>query len=289
MRQLQKPSMALVSRLRQMLPRVASPLPPLVDELSARGAAPLVTPTAEFYRIDIAQTPPQVDPETWSLTISRDGKTLGSSPTTTCSRSRCTRPTSRSAASATRSAATWSAPPAGRGCCSARCCSPSGCRGRPGLGVVGRRVPGLVRRPLRLRRPARDGGCRHERRGAPGPARLPRPAGRAGLYGYTSATKWLRDRCLRPHRPARLLGHPRLGGGAGGPHHEPDRQPAGVAESRSGDHRRCRLGTDRRRRHRRGAGRRRAVAARATVEGRCPACSGGSGRSTGRRRPASTS
>jgi DMSO/TMAO reductase YedYZ molybdopterin-dependent catalytic subunit len=76
-RQLTKPSMALVSRLRGMLPAVPTPLPALVDELASRGASPLVTPTEEFYRIDIAQTPPQVDPESWSLTISRDGKTLG--------------------------------------------------------------------------------------------------------------------------------------------------------------------------------------------------------------------
>jgi DMSO/TMAO reductase YedYZ molybdopterin-dependent catalytic subunit len=75
-RQLGKPSKALMTRLRAALPRPTKPLPALVDELGARGAPPLVTPNDDFYRIDISQTPPQVEPADWSLTISRDGSTL---------------------------------------------------------------------------------------------------------------------------------------------------------------------------------------------------------------------
>ena len=75
-RQLRKPSMALMSRLRAALPRPAKPLAALVDELAFRGASPLVTANDDFYRIDISQTPPLVEPSDWALTISRDGKTL---------------------------------------------------------------------------------------------------------------------------------------------------------------------------------------------------------------------
>lgn len=76
-RQLTKPSKALAAKLRASLPAVPKPLPPLTDELASKGASPLLTPTKDFYRIDISSTPPQVEPGDWSLTISRDGKTLG--------------------------------------------------------------------------------------------------------------------------------------------------------------------------------------------------------------------
>lgn len=75
-RQLREPSLALATRLRAALPRPAVVTPALVDDFASRGASSLVTPNRDFYRIDIAQTPPQVDPDTWSLTISRDGRTL---------------------------------------------------------------------------------------------------------------------------------------------------------------------------------------------------------------------
>ena len=75
-RQLTKPSLALMSRLRAVLPLPTKPLPALVDDLASRGASPLVTPVGSFYRIDISQSPPLVDPDTWSLTVSRDGRTL---------------------------------------------------------------------------------------------------------------------------------------------------------------------------------------------------------------------
>ena len=46
------------------------------DEFATFGASPLVTPTSALYRIDTALSPPQVDPESWLLTLSRDGKQL---------------------------------------------------------------------------------------------------------------------------------------------------------------------------------------------------------------------
>jgi DMSO/TMAO reductase YedYZ molybdopterin-dependent catalytic subunit len=53
------------------LPSVDQPLPPLPESaaLSIRGLAPLVTPNADFYRIDTALGTPTVPTEQWRLTI----------------------------------------------------------------------------------------------------------------------------------------------------------------------------------------------------------------------------
>jgi DMSO/TMAO reductase YedYZ molybdopterin-dependent catalytic subunit len=53
------------------LPAAARPLPPLPASvrLDAPGLSPLVTPNADFYRIDTALVVPQVDLTGWSLTI----------------------------------------------------------------------------------------------------------------------------------------------------------------------------------------------------------------------------
>ena len=75
-RHLGQPSLALVNRLRVALPAPKNLLPPLSDEFAALGASPLVTPIESFYRIDTALSPPQVDPDTWTLTLSRDGAAL---------------------------------------------------------------------------------------------------------------------------------------------------------------------------------------------------------------------
>jgi DMSO/TMAO reductase YedYZ molybdopterin-dependent catalytic subunit len=75
-RRLAQPSLALMSRLRAVLPAPANALAALTDDFVALGAAPLVTPNASFYRIDTALTPPLVEPDTWTLTLSRDGKPL---------------------------------------------------------------------------------------------------------------------------------------------------------------------------------------------------------------------
>jgi DMSO/TMAO reductase YedYZ molybdopterin-dependent catalytic subunit len=53
------------------LPRaaVAAPAIPAGAELGISGLAPVVTPNAEFYRIDTALQIPRIDPGTWSLRI----------------------------------------------------------------------------------------------------------------------------------------------------------------------------------------------------------------------------
>lgn len=77
-RQLSRPSLQLMGRLKGALPapRTVQPLP--VDEFARFGAAPLLTPTSAFYRIDTALDPPLVDPDTWTLTLTRDGTRLAS-------------------------------------------------------------------------------------------------------------------------------------------------------------------------------------------------------------------
>lgn len=53
------------------LPRVSRPLPPVPDSAAFEvpGLSPLVTPNAEFYRIDTALDVPQVVPGTWRLQV----------------------------------------------------------------------------------------------------------------------------------------------------------------------------------------------------------------------------
>jgi len=53
------------------LPRAATSAPPVPAgaDLGVEGVAPYVTPNPEFYRIDTALVVPQVDPSTWSLTV----------------------------------------------------------------------------------------------------------------------------------------------------------------------------------------------------------------------------
>ena len=75
-RSLGAPSRAITRRLGTALPVPATRKPALVDDFASLGASPLITPMAAFYRIDTALEPPQVDPDTWRLTISRDGRTL---------------------------------------------------------------------------------------------------------------------------------------------------------------------------------------------------------------------
>lgn len=66
----------LRARLVSKLPSPANSLTPLTDDFAASGASPLLTPLSTFYRIDTALSPPQVDPETWQLEVSRDGATV---------------------------------------------------------------------------------------------------------------------------------------------------------------------------------------------------------------------
>jgi DMSO/TMAO reductase YedYZ molybdopterin-dependent catalytic subunit len=51
------------------LPSPVGPVPVVPPTAQVQGAVPYVTPTDDFYRIDTALYPPQVDPETWELRI----------------------------------------------------------------------------------------------------------------------------------------------------------------------------------------------------------------------------
>jgi DMSO/TMAO reductase YedYZ molybdopterin-dependent catalytic subunit len=51
------------------LPVPVEPAPTLPAGVQVAGASPYVVPNGDFYRIDTALYPPQVDPSTWQLTI----------------------------------------------------------------------------------------------------------------------------------------------------------------------------------------------------------------------------
>ncbi|MFK4851562.1 molybdopterin-dependent oxidoreductase [Microbacterium sp. ZW T6_19] len=57
------------SALRLPKPAAAAPQVPQAAELGIPGLAPVVTPNADFYRIDTALIVPQVDPADWSLRV----------------------------------------------------------------------------------------------------------------------------------------------------------------------------------------------------------------------------
>lgn len=69
------PSAATEARSAITLPPTSATLPgqlrpvPSTAELSIDGITPLITPTSEFFRIDIAFSTPQIDPATWRLQI----------------------------------------------------------------------------------------------------------------------------------------------------------------------------------------------------------------------------
>jgi DMSO/TMAO reductase YedYZ molybdopterin-dependent catalytic subunit len=52
-----------------VLPQPVATAPALPATVQARGAVPYVTPNDDFYRIDTALYPPEVDPSTWQLRI----------------------------------------------------------------------------------------------------------------------------------------------------------------------------------------------------------------------------
>jgi DMSO/TMAO reductase YedYZ molybdopterin-dependent catalytic subunit len=70
-RWLQASAVAVASRARVVLPRPASPRPPVpaAADFGIDGLAPFVTPNELFYRIDTALRVPQVAAETWTLRI----------------------------------------------------------------------------------------------------------------------------------------------------------------------------------------------------------------------------
>src|SRR5579875_3467902 len=60
---------AAIAKVR--LPKPATPAAPLPAGVSfdVPGVAPFITPNADFYRVDISLSPPQLDPATWRLEI----------------------------------------------------------------------------------------------------------------------------------------------------------------------------------------------------------------------------
>lgn len=71
-RWLRQRGVAAAERLATVLPRAVRPLGPVPAgaDLGVPGAVPFITPNADFFRIDTALTIPQVDPRSWSLTVS---------------------------------------------------------------------------------------------------------------------------------------------------------------------------------------------------------------------------
>ncbi|MDQ7993542.1 MAG: molybdopterin-dependent oxidoreductase [Propionicimonas sp.] len=60
---------AVRSAIRLPAPAVTAPPVPPGAALAVEGLGPLITPNADFYRIDTALLVPEVDPSTWSLRI----------------------------------------------------------------------------------------------------------------------------------------------------------------------------------------------------------------------------
>jgi hypothetical protein len=124
---------ATVVRDALVLPRPAAPAPPVPAgaELGIDGLAPVITPNADFYRIDIALQVPRIDPTGWKLRVHGDVDReieLGWDERSNFLSRRASRP---SRASPTRSAATSSARRRGSGTRSARSWSGQGRRRVP--------------------------------------------------------------------------------------------------------------------------------------------------------------
>ena len=206
-----------VTRARDLL-RLAPPVRPapgnlVAAELGLPGLTPVVTSNASFYRIDTALVVPQVDPETWSLSIGGMVQRplrftleellalpqVEADITLQC--------VSNEVGGDLVGLARW------QGVRLSDLLEQAGVRprGRAGRGPVGgrldRRLPGGVR----LRRPLHDGRARDERRAAARRARLPRSSGRPRPLRLRVG-----DQVARAHHPhdlgrlRRLLGASRL-------------------------------------------------------------------------------
>ncbi|MBS1836593.1 MAG: molybdopterin-dependent oxidoreductase, partial [Actinobacteria bacterium] len=68
-RWLQQQAAVVAERLKVVLPRPAAPLPAISAAVHAEGAVPFVTPNSDFYRIDTALSVPRVSPDDWTLTV----------------------------------------------------------------------------------------------------------------------------------------------------------------------------------------------------------------------------
>lgn len=186
-----------VSRVREQIalppPRAATPIP--ATGIEVPGLSPFVTPNDDFYRIDTALTIPQVDPGGWRLRI--DGfvdrpheltyddilaMDLVDEPVTL----QCV---SNEVGGPLVGNAVW------RGVPLAAVLERAGVRAE-GTQIVGRSVDGFtVGMPTDVALDGRTALLAVGMNGAPLPLRHGFPARLvvAGLYGYVSATKWLRQ------------------------------------------------------------------------------------------------
>lgn len=68
-RWLQHRGVAVAERLKVVLPRPTEPLPAVPATVHARGAVPFITPNDDFYRIDTALVVPRVSTDGWTLEV----------------------------------------------------------------------------------------------------------------------------------------------------------------------------------------------------------------------------
>jgi DMSO/TMAO reductase YedYZ molybdopterin-dependent catalytic subunit len=188
---------AAASRHTVRLPSPAAPLPAVPDgaDLRVPGITPFVTPNADFYRIDVNLVVPQVETDGWTLRI--DG--LVDHPRTYTFEQLLARPLVEADVTLTcvsnevgghlAGNARWLGVPL------RELLDEAGPQGRADQ-VVGRAVDGFTTgMPLAAALDGRDALVAVGMNGEPLPLRHGFPARLvvAGLYGYVSATKWLRQ------------------------------------------------------------------------------------------------
>jgi len=68
-RWMQSRAAAVGERLKVVLPKAVDPLAPIPDAVHAAGAVPFITPNDDFYRIDTALVVPRVSTDGWTLEV----------------------------------------------------------------------------------------------------------------------------------------------------------------------------------------------------------------------------
>ena len=291
-RWLRQRGVATAERLKTVLPRPAAPLAdvPAGADLGVTGAVPFITPNADFYRIDTALSPPQVDPRDWTLTVG--GRV--DRPITLTYAELLARPM----VEADITLSCVSNEVGGNLVGNARWL---GCRlddllDEAGIDpsadqVVGRSVDGFTAGFPTALLDGRDALVAVGMNGEPLPIRHGFPARLVvpGVYGYVSATKWLAEIELTRFDEFEGYWIPR-GWSVDGPIKTQSRidtpvRGTEVTARRTDADRRGRMGADPWHRAGRGAGRRRRVAARRAGRGSTPTRPGDSGHSHGTRPP----
>ena len=188
---------ATASRKAVVLPKAATPLPPIPAgaELHVPGLAPYVTPNKDFYRIDVSLVVPQVETDGWTLRI--DG--MVDKPLSLTYEDLLARPmveadvtlmcVSNEVGGGLIGNARWLGVPLEDILDEVR---PHAKADQ----LVGRSVDGFTTgSPLKVVRDGRDALIAVGMNGEPLPLRHGFPARLVvgGLYGYVSATKWLRQ------------------------------------------------------------------------------------------------